>query len=53
MSWVPSFIICTICALVNLPFVMEDGGSMINLISMIFCGAVAVMSLAMMIKTTR
>ena len=35
------FIICVFCSLINLPFVLE-GGHVWNLLSMIFCAAVAV-----------
>lgn len=42
-----AFIVCLIMSLVNLPFVLQEGGHMINLISMIFCGALAVFNLVM------
>ncbi len=47
MSWSVSFIICLVMALVNLPFVLAEGGSMVNLISMVFCIGLAVFSLVM------
>jgi hypothetical protein len=48
-----SFIVCVAMALVNLPFVLQEGGSTINLCAMIFCGASALWPLFMLIKTTR
>lgn len=47
MIFMVSFLICTAMALINLPFVLQEGGSVINLISMIFCGALALFSLVM------
>jgi len=47
MNFLIGFIICLAMALINLPFVLQEGGSMINLISMIFCGAGAVFHLVM------
>ena len=42
------FIVCVICALANLPFVLrEEGGSTISLMAMIFCGAMALFHLVM------
>ncbi|MEE8299465.1 MAG: hypothetical protein V3R67_08825 [Thermodesulfobacteriota bacterium] len=34
-------IVCTLMALVNLPYVLQDGGSTINLAAMVFCGTLA------------
>lgn len=47
MHFLIGFIICTAMALINLPFVLQEGGSTINLISMIFCGALALFQLVM------
>ena len=47
MHFFIGFIICLAMALINLPFVLQEGGSMINLISMIFCGALALFQLVM------
>jgi hypothetical protein len=47
MNFFTCFLICTAMALVNLPFVMQEGGSMINLLAMIICGALALYSLVM------
>ncbi len=44
-----SFMVSLVMALINLPFVLQEGGSMINLLAMIFCGALAFASLLMMV----
>lgn len=41
MTYFTGFLICLSMALINLPFVLMEGGSVANLISMIFCGALA------------
>ena len=46
MWFVIGFIICVVCSLINLPFVLE-GGHVWNLLSMIFCAALAVFHLVM------
>ena len=51
MNFVIGFIICLAMALINLPFVLQEGGSIINLISMIFCGAMAIFHLVMAVVT--
>lgn len=51
MPFIISFIICTAMALINLPFVLQEGGSIINLMSMIFCGALAIFSFVMAVVT--
>jgi len=43
-----AFIVCLICALVNLPFVMQ--GFVFNIAAMAFCGALAVLILVMALK---
>lgn len=47
MSWLITFIICVAMALVNLPFVLSDGGSMLNLMSLILCDSLSVFALVM------
>ncbi|WP_333664764.1 hypothetical protein [Desulfobacter postgatei] len=47
MDFVSGFIICLGLALANLPFVLRKGGSMPNLIAMIFCGSLALYHLLM------
>lgn len=51
MSYLISFIICTAMSLVNLPFVLQEGGSIINLCAMIFCAGLAMFSLLAAIKS--
>lgn len=41
MNPVSACIICAILSALNLPFVLQEGGSTINLISMIICAAFA------------
>lgn len=52
MRFLISFIICLAMALINLPFVLQEGGSMIGLISMIFCGLIAAFLLVMAVVTS-
>jgi hypothetical protein len=47
MEFFIGFIICLAMALINLPFVLREGGSTINLMGMIYCGALAVFQLVM------
>ena len=47
MNWMISFIISVLMALINLPFVLEDGGSIPNLIGLIFCSSMALFALVM------
>jgi len=40
-------LICLSLALINLPFVIDDGWGSINLIPLIFCGALAIFNFIM------
>jgi hypothetical protein len=52
MYFLIGYFICVALALANLPFVLQEGGSMPNLISMIFCSALALYNLVMALKTS-
>ncbi len=50
MNFLIAFIVCVIMSLLNLPFVLREGGSIPCLLSMIFCAALACFNLAMAVK---
>lgn len=53
MNFLIGFIICVSMALLNVPFVLEEGGSVAALMSLIFCSACALWCLVMGAATIR
>ena len=52
MLFLLMFMLCTLLSLTNLPFVLQEGGSVVNLIAMIFLAALALFHLIMAVKKT-
>ena len=51
MIFLAGFVACVALSFLNLPYVLQEGGSIINLCAMIFCLAVALCHLILAVTT--